>query len=141
MLKAIQTSYQFTLDNAPFQLISRYLAAYLLENDMTCDTFVIQVVDTQEEADAACANYDFNSLSDVQAFMSPVYYSGTSSYDTAFSTFVSTSGLTKAQATALFDTTDPASFGGVFLSVETDIIAPFYCPDASTTTCSYELLA
>mmetsp|Transcript_9644 Transcript_9644/g.9314 ORF Transcript_9644/g.9314 Transcript_9644/m.9314 type:complete len:212 (+) Transcript_9644:502-1137(+) len=141
MFQAISSSYGYTLEVAPFQILSRYLAAYINQNGMDCDTFVLPAVGTQEETDSICGKYDFTTLASIQSFMNPVYLAGTDEEDQALKDFESESGMTKAEVAILFDTSEPTSFGGVFMMIQTDIIKPWYCPTFADATCSYELLA
>ena len=134
LLQAVNQSYSYLMDVAPFEINSRYMAAYVNDNTYTCQDYVLLAVALdQQRADEICAPYPFTDLASIRFFTQPLFFG--EPYITDFQT---ATGMNQAETDLLFATTDPTSFGGNFTYVQTDILKPFYCASSVDTVCSAE---
>ena len=78
ILKALNDSLAVISSHVPFELTSRYLAAYIKVNNLNCPYFVEQaVIDDAARVKTICDKYIFDSLDNVKLFLAPIYFNDT----------------------------------------------------------------
>jgi len=70
-------------DHLPLELASRYMAGYNGKNNLNCNTYVSQVLDTTSTT-ALCARYNFTDLEQLKYFVNGTWYGDF--YKTSFMT-------------------------------------------------------
>lgn len=96
---------------APFEMTSRYMAAYIDVNKLTCLTFAaIASKDTKRQA-AICNNVNFQRLDDVKRFLQPTFFLNPDD----IAAFKTKTTMTDDEYNAFFGA-DPNSFQSVYLN-------------------------
>lgn len=95
----------------PFEITSRYLAAFFEVNSKKCSDYVNLAVTDITRQDAICTTFDFSKLDDVKTFLAATYYGG--DYLTTLQTKTT---MTDDEIALFFSATDPESFQTAYLN-------------------------
>jgi hypothetical protein len=74
MLKTMNDSYSVIKQFVPFEVTSRYLAAYFNVAGLDCTKVVGLAVTDPTKLTSICGIFTFSSLDNVQSFLQPLYY-------------------------------------------------------------------
>jgi len=124
--RAIQLSYDDIETILPNQLATRTMAAYNVNNNFTCSSYISQVAATPIQTQFICDIYDFDqALVGIQGFVNATWYG-----DFYKASFMNNTGLNETQYDSLFNNvSDAASFGGVLAAINQNVSTHYNCTD------------
>ncbi len=123
------------LEKLPFEVTSRYLAAYFEVNNKKCSDYIDLAVTDVDKRNTICTEFDFSNLDNVKVFLGATYYGG--SY---LDNLKDKTKMTDDELAILFDATDQASFQYAYLS-QNQILHDFFKCTSYEKQCSDDDLA
>jgi hypothetical protein len=74
MLKVMFHGYNMIMDLVPFEITSRFLTVYNINNAKTCIIYAAIATADVDRQKAICGTHDFTKLADVKYFLTPTFF-------------------------------------------------------------------
>ena len=74
IIKTMNDSYSVIQQQVPFEVTTRYLAAYMEVASLDCNHYLSLAVTDPVKVTAICTNMTFSSLDDVKIFYKPLFF-------------------------------------------------------------------
>lgn len=131
VLKAMNDSFSVIQKQVPFEVTSRYLAAFIEVAKHDCNFYISQAVEDPAKVTTICGLYNFASLDDVKTFLHPMYFNDTVSRQA----LMNATKMNDTEVTLLYNPLLPTSFGQAALN-QTQFIHDYYGCTAVKTQCT-----